>query len=166
MTKPPSRKHDPRRHENKKLNARLQRASNQADRYSRQTAQPCRRRVGLTPRGAPSQRERERERRVSDADASDYGHATGTATLEHVDPQRMHAKYNSLSEATRSLSQGPRQTFRLPATKTDQNPTLCLPDVPRAHRGTEQYKRGRTQMSIPPLWGTSRFAGGAGRTVH
>src|ERR1700735_2867802 len=36
----------------------------------------------------------------------------------------MHAKYNSLSEATRSLSQGPRQNVQLPATKTDQQPDL------------------------------------------
>jgi len=33
-------------------------------------------------------------------------------------------EYNSLSEATRSLSQGPRQTFKLPATKTDPKPDL------------------------------------------
>jgi hypothetical protein len=53
------------------------------------------------------ERERERERRVSDADASYYVNLMSTRTLEHVYPQRMHAKNNSLSDATRSLSQGP-----------------------------------------------------------
>src|SRR6202035_5592437 len=38
----------------------------------------------------------------------------------------MHAKNNSLSEATRSLSQGPRQTFKPPATKTDPLPDLMF----------------------------------------
>ena len=33
-------------------------------------------------------------------------------------------EYYSLSEATRSLSQGPRQTFTLSTTKTDPKPDL------------------------------------------
>ena len=56
---------------------------------------------------ARPERERERERRVSDADASYYGPVNDTRTLKHMIPQRMHAKNNSLSKTTRSLSQGP-----------------------------------------------------------
>jgi hypothetical protein len=55
------------------------------------------------------QRERERERRVSDADASYYAPNRGARTPDCVIPKRNHARYNSLSKASRSLSQGPRQ---------------------------------------------------------
>src|ERR1700735_1927945 len=37
----------------------------------------------------------------------------------------MHAKNNSLSETTRSLSQGPRQTISCRPRRPTQNPTLC-----------------------------------------
>jgi hypothetical protein len=82
-------------------------------------------RRGLALRRRQSQRERERERRVSDADASYNGPARSTRTLKHVIPQRNHANNNSLSIATRSLSQGPRQNKLVSTTKTDPKPTLC-----------------------------------------
>jgi hypothetical protein len=56
---------------------------------------PSRESVGLRAlqlRRRPAQRERERERRVSDADASNYTRVNSTRTLQHVDPQRLHAK--------------------------------------------------------------------------
>jgi hypothetical protein len=83
-----------------------------------------------------AQRERERERRVSDADASYKGPSSDTRTPKHVIPQRNHAKNNSLSKTTRSLSQGPRQNSWWSTTKTDPNPTLCSPAHPmaRGHR--------------------------------
>jgi hypothetical protein len=73
----------------------------------------------------PGQRERERERRVSDADASYNATTTGARTPKHMIPKRKHAKNNSLSETTRSLSQGPRQNKMLASTtKTDPKPDL------------------------------------------
>jgi hypothetical protein len=68
---------------------------------------PAGQKAGRRGLALESQRERERERRVSDADASYYASTVNTRTPKHVNPQRPHAKYNSLSETTRSLSQGP-----------------------------------------------------------
>src|SRR6185437_1174161 len=84
---------------------------------------------GLAARSRFGQRERERERRVSDADASYYGPTSSTRTPNNAIPQRNHAKYNSLSEATRSLSQGPRQTISCrPRRRPDKStiPDPCL----------------------------------------
>jgi hypothetical protein len=63
----------------------------------------------------------------------------------------MHAKYNSLSETTRSLSQGPRQTFTLPATKTDPKPDLMFGRRPvrNDHMGTLYHALHKSQ---PPLY--------------
>jgi len=58
---------------------------------------PTTRRGPLAPRRQPSQRERERERRVSDADASYNGPTSSTRTLNCANPQRKHAKHNTLS---------------------------------------------------------------------
>jgi len=62
----------------------------------------------------------------------------------------MHAKYNSLSEATRSLSQGPRQTFTLSTTEADPYLTLCLVDAQceRDHMGTLYHALRKSQ---PPF---------------
>jgi hypothetical protein len=83
-------------------------ARERSDRASRSVSREVKpRRVGLAARRRLGQRERERERRVSDADASYYGPANDTRTLDNAIPQRKHAKNNPLSKTTRSLSQGP-----------------------------------------------------------
>jgi hypothetical protein len=67
-----------------------------------------------------------------------------TRTLDNAIPQRNHAKYNSLSEATRSLSQGPRQTISCRPRRPTQNPTLCLPPCGRLpHIGVAHPPSGR-----------------------
>ena len=82
----------------------------------------------------PGQRERERERRVSDADASYNRPIRDTRTLNNAIPQRNHAKNNSLSEATRSLSQGPCFTGK--KSTTEANPKPDLISTPPSCRGT------------------------------
>ena len=74
------------------------------------------------------QRERERERRVSDADASYYGPATRTTTLNCAIPQRKHANYNPLSVATRFLSRNPHPKRLNPVTRTDPNESYVCPN--------------------------------------
>src|ERR1700735_4174724 len=57
----------------------------------------------------------------------------------------MHAKNNSLSEATRSLSQGPRQNVQLPATKTDPLPDLMFEPsqaLPNSARPSAIWQKG------------------------
>jgi hypothetical protein len=88
--------------------------------------------------GRPGQRERERERRVSDADASYNASSLSTRTLNNAIPQRNHAKNNSLSEATRSLSQGPRQK-RLAAGHRDRPKTR-----PYVRRTLDEYEHVAT----------------------
>src|SRR6185312_4482345 len=97
------------------------------------------------------ERERERERRVSDADASYNGPISDTRTLKHLIPQRKHAKNNSLSEATRSLSQGPRQTFTLSTTAADPKPDLMYARRTFISPGTEHYKQQTRSLSSPPF---------------
>src|SRR6185437_5768145 len=71
-------------------------------------------------------RERERERRVSDAHAPYNAPTWGARTPKHVIPKRNHAKNNSLSKMTRSLSQGPVKTVLASTTKTDPDPTFMF----------------------------------------
>jgi hypothetical protein len=82
----------------------------------------------LAPLRQACQRERERERRVSDADASYYGPARSTRTLNDAMPRKLHAKNNSLSIATRSLSQGPRQNCWCRPRRPTQTRPYDLPD--------------------------------------
>ncbi len=89
----------------------------------------------------PPERERERERRVSHADASYNGPATSATTLDHVIPNRKHAKNNPSLKTTRSLSQGPRQNRLDSTTKTDPNPTLC-------HVGTHADRRHMASYNL------------------
>ena len=109
------------------------------------------RRVGLTPRRRQSQRERERERerRVSDADASYNASPVSTRTLEHVIPQRNHANYNSLSVATRSLSQGPCLRFVVDQQRPTQNPTLCLACTPNGVSAPNKDARQKPPYPTP-----------------
>src|SRR5580693_6974621 len=62
----------------------------------------------------------------------------------------MHAKHNSLSEATRSLSQGPRQTISCRPRRPTQNPTLCLVDIPGEMQPHGYLIPSPSQKSTPP----------------
>src|SRR5580693_8261689 len=142
----------------KDLKARLQRASDPPDHRGRRE-----RRSGVKlAESRPGQRERERERRVSDADAdaSYYGPAGATQTLSDAIPRRNHAKHNSLSEATRSLSQGPRQTISCRPRRPTQNPTLCF--VNARCRTITWVPYTMALPKVNPLWSVSFIAPGEG----
>src|SRR6185437_5201753 len=90
---------------------------------ARGAAEPRREDLAARSRPAQRERERERERRVSVADASYNAPIKDARTPKHVIPKRNHAKNNSLSKTSRSLSQGPRQyCWRRPRRPTQTRP--------------------------------------------
>src|ERR1700722_3427529 len=61
----------------------------------------------------------------------------------------MHAKHNSLSEATRSLSQGPCLTFSVDQQGPTQKPDLMFTRRTYNSPGTEHYKQYTCSLSSP-----------------